>query len=55
MESIAFWSSFWGWTLAIALGVFFVLAVSVTIGGFFDVKKLFRSIDDHHAQQADRD
>lgn len=39
------WATFWGWILIIVLGVFALLAVVITIGGYHDVRALFRSID----------
>lgn len=45
------WLVFWTVLLIAALAVFAGLAVVVTIGGFFDIKKLFRSIDAKHAEQ----
>jgi len=49
-----FWINFWTCVLIAALAFFAVLAVVVTIGGAFDIKKLFRSMDAKHAEQ-DRD
>lgn len=45
------WTTFWGWFLIFVLGVFGLLAIVITIGGFFDVKALFRTIDEQHHQQ----
>jgi len=42
------WAMFWGWLLIIVLVIFAVLAVAVTIGGFFDIKELFQSMDKQH-------
>lgn len=42
------WATFWGWFLVGVLGVFGFLAVVITIGGFFDAKALFSSIDKKH-------
>jgi len=42
------WAIFWGWLLIIVLVIFAVLAVAVTIGGFFDVKALFKTMDKQH-------
>lgn len=46
-----FWISFWTVLLILALAVFAGLAVAVTVGGFFDVKALFRNIEARHTQQ----
>ena len=46
------WAMFWGWILIAVLVIFAALAVAITIGGFFDVKALFRTIDEqHHDEQ----
>ena len=42
------WATFWGWLLVAVLGVFGLLSVVIAIGGFFDVKALFTSIDKRH-------
>ena len=49
-----FWINFWTVTLIVAVAVFAGLTVVVSIGGFFDIKRLFRSIDAQHTGQ-DRD
>ena len=41
-----FWTVFWTCLLAGAVLVFAVLAVFVTIGGFRDLKRLFRALDE---------
>ncbi len=46
-----FWITFWTWLLIGAVTVFAGLAVVVSIGGFFDIKQLFRSIKAQHAEQ----
>jgi len=42
------WAIFWGWLLIIVLVIFAVLAVVVTIGGFFDVKALLKTMEKQH-------
>ncbi len=44
-----FWISFWAVLLVVALTIFAALAVVVTIGGFFDVKALLRTIERRHS------
>ena len=44
------WATFWGWLLAAVLVIFALLAVAVAIGGFFDVKALFETIDEQHQE-----
>lgn len=34
----------------IGVGMFFVLAVVVTIGGLFDIRRLFRVLHEQHAE-----
>jgi len=48
---MGFWINFWTFLLVAALVVFAGLAIVVTIGGFFDIKALFRSIEAKHAEQ----
>ena len=47
------WATFWGCFLAAVLFVFALLAIGVTIGGFFDVKSLFASIEQQHEQETE--
>ncbi len=47
------WALIWQYVVYIALGLYFGLAVAITIGGFFDVKKMFRRLDAAHAAAAD--
>jgi len=44
-------ASFWYWVIVVALCTYFGLAVVIAIGGFFDVKKMFRRLREAHAQQ----
>jgi len=50
-----FWIDFWTWLLIGAVVLFAGLAVVVSIGGFFDVKRLFRSIEAKHAAEQEED
>ena len=52
---MSFWIDFWTYVLIVAVAVFAGLAVVVSIGGFFDIKRLFRSIDAQHAEQDEQD
>lgn len=45
------WILLWKIVLIVGVGLFAALAVVVTIGGFFDVRRLFRIL---HQQQADQ-
>ena len=44
------WMMFWGLLLAIVLLVFAGLTVVVAIGGLFDIRALFRTIDAQHRE-----
>lgn len=46
------WATFWGYLLVVVLVVFAMLAVAITIGGFFDVKSLFASMEKQHEEEA---
>jgi hypothetical protein len=48
---VDFWITFWSVIFVATLIVFAILAISVTIGGFFDLKRLLKSIDQQHARQ----
>jgi hypothetical protein len=50
---MAFWISFWGAVLALGIAAFTVLAVVVTVGGFADVKAMFRNLETHHEQDGE--
>jgi hypothetical protein len=39
-----FWIDFWTVVLVGAIGLFALLAVVVTIGGFFDLRRMFRTM-----------
>ena len=43
--------NFWGWLLVIVLVVYSILAITITIGGFFDVKEMFATMDEQHKQR----
>ncbi len=42
------WALFWYIVIAAAVVSYFGLALVVSIGAFFDVKKMFRRLDDAH-------
>lgn len=46
-----FWINFWTALLIGAIVLFAGLAVVVTIGGFFDIKSLLRSLEAKHSEQ----
>ena len=45
------WLLFWKVLLIVAFGMFGVLAIVVAIGGFFDIRALFRSVDAQHESE----
>lgn len=42
------WAIFWGGLLVTVLVIFACLSIAITIGGFFDIKALLKTIDDRH-------
>ena len=44
------WAIFWGLLFIAVLVVFTILTVVIAIGGYFDVKSLFRTIDKQHQE-----
>ena len=48
------WASFWWWVIVVATTTYFGLGIVITIGGFFDVKRMFRRLDESHARGSDR-
>ena len=39
-----FWIQFWSWFFFISLALFVILAVVVLVGGFLNIRALFRSL-----------
>ena len=52
---MGFWITLWKIVLIGGMGLFAVMAVWVTIGGFGDIKKLFERIRQSHDQQEKND
>ncbi len=48
---IEFWICLWKIVLIGGVGLFVALAVVVTIGGAFDVRRLFRTLREQHAKE----
>ena len=48
---LVFWIWLWKIVLIGALALFGCMAVGVTIGGYFDVKRLFRTISESHREE----
>lgn len=42
------WATFWGWLLVIVLVVYALLAIVITIGGFFDVREMLSTMNEQH-------
>ena len=42
------WADFWRMTFIIAMAIFAVVTVAVSVGGFFDVLAMFRQINRQH-------
>lgn len=49
---MSFWPQFWTWFLVVSLVLFVGLAVVVAIGGFFDIKAMFRSLRQRHEEES---
>ena len=47
-----FWVTFWSYFFFISLGAFAILAVVVSIGGFFDIRALFKSLSAEHKDES---
>ena len=47
-----FWISFWSFFFFLSLSIFAMLAVVVTIGGFFNIQSLFRSLTSEHEKDS---
>lgn len=44
------WEGFWSFFFFLSLGVFTCLSVVVTIGGFFDIRSLFKDLSEAKAR-----
>jgi hypothetical protein len=44
------WESFWSFFFFLSLGLFACLAVVVSIGGFFDIRSLFKDLSEAKAK-----
>ena len=49
-----FWIKFWSFFFFASLAVFAVLAVVVTIGGFYNIRSLFKSLTNRAEQDDDQ-
>ena len=52
---MVFWKIFWTISLFASMGIFAALAVVVTIGGFFNIRSLFKSLTAEHKEQEAED
>lgn len=48
-----FWISFWTVFFVVSLVVFAGLAIAVTIGGFFNIRSLLKTLKEEHAAGTD--
>ena len=48
------WINFWSFFFFVSLGIFAVLAVVVTIGGFYNIRSLFKSLTNRVEQDDDQ-
>ena len=49
-----FWIDFWTIFFYVSLAIFAGLAVVVSIGGFFNIRSLFKSLTERSGQEEDR-
>jgi len=49
-----FWINFWSFFFFASLAIFACLAVVVTIGGFFNIRSLFKSLTDRAEKHDDQ-
>jgi hypothetical protein len=49
-----FWISFWSFFFFASLAIFAVLAVVVTIGGFYNIRSLFKNLTKRARQHDDQ-
>ena len=47
-----FWIKFWAFFFFLSVAIFAILAVTVTIGGFFDIRALFKNLLAEHKDQS---
>lgn len=47
------WLTLWSAVLLIALTLFAGLSIAVSIGGFFDIRKMFRELRRQHREDGD--
>lgn len=47
------WTPFWRIVVYFALSAYFGLAFVIAIGGFFDVRKMFRRLREAHGETGD--
>jgi hypothetical protein len=50
---MSFWTSFWTVFFVVSLVLFALLTVTVTIGGFFNIRSLFKSLSHRREQNED--
>ena len=48
------WATFWEIVLVVVFGLFTLLVIAVSIGGFFDLKAMFKIVSDQHAAEHEK-
>jgi len=49
------WLTMWKLLLIVAFALFGGLAIAVAVGGFADIRKMFKSVDEQHHVKPDKD
>lgn len=50
-----FWIYFWSIVFGVGLTIFAGLSITVAIGGFYDIRSLFKSLNSQHRQKNNDD
>ena len=45
---------FWKWVIIVSLSAYFGLSIVIAIGGYFDVRKMFRRLNEMHRDDVER-
>jgi len=51
---MSFWIQFWSWFFFISLALFIILAAIVLVGGFLNIRALFRTLSIPEGQESAR-
>ncbi len=44
------WATFWGVFIVVGLSIFAAISIRVGVGGFFDLRRLFRDMQSDHEE-----